>query len=777
MIEESKNNLEFNIIINHIAKNCVSDLARLRMQNSEIIFSESDLKRQLSAVSETKEIYQAEGGLPIWSYVDIREILHKIEPIGSYLEISDCQYVQNFLEICDEIKKFFKKHSGKFLLLENDVSSIEILANLYQLLKNTIDPSGKIYDNASKDLKRIRSDIEYQRKQLHVILDRIKRKKAEHLQEDYITLREGRLVLPVREFSVNKIPGIVHGQSGTGQTHYIEPLEAVKLNNYLHELYSEEKNEIIKILRRITGNIKDYNDELIINFNIIIDLDVLQAKAKYSISANGNAPEISNDINWDIRKAFHPILLRKLSENAIPLNLKIGDDYRVLVISGPNAGGKTVVLKTIGLLQLMFQCGFHIPVEEGSKFPLCSNIFAVIGDDQSIENDLSTFSSHINNINKIFNSVSENSLVLIDEIGSGTDPTEGSALAIAILQKLNEDGIISIATTHQSALKEFAHKTENIKNAAMQFDIETLQPIFKIDVGLPGSSYAFEISERLGMDSDVLSSARKIMGPGSDKLEKIIIDLSRQKQHYEKEFDKISIKNSELDGLLNLYKQRSEELKKKKKQFEKKAREEADQILGNVNKTIENIISEIRESQAKPEIIKKSKKIINKLKKDFSAEQKDESKTKKIENLEIGQLVKSIKFDITGEVILINKDKNEIELESKGVRLKVPFEDLEIANSVQQTKQIKLGDRPIIKQVDNEIDLRGQRVEEAIVELEKYIDLAQLSGWKELRIIHGKGTGALRQSIQSYLKNKTHILSYRLAKYGEGDAGVTIIGL
>lgn len=775
MIQESKNYLEFDNIINYIAENCVSEVAKVRLKNSELIFDRFELEKNLAEVSETKEVYQAEGGLPIWSFMDMREILHKIEPMGSFLEISDCQAVENFLDICKELSRYFEKYAGRFSHLEQIASAINPLASLNQLIKNTIDPAGNIYDNASKELKNIRSDIEYQRKQIHIILDRIKRKKAEFLQDDYITLREGRLVLPVREFSVNKIPGIVHGQSSTGQTHYVEPIEAVKLNNQLLELYRSEKLEIIKILKRIAENIREHSESLQINFNIITQFDVLQAKAKYSILINGNAAEINENFNWDIRKGYHPLLLRKIEEKSVPLNLKIGEDYRILVISGPNAGGKTVALKTIGLLQLMFQSGFHVPVDEGSKFPICNNIFAVIGDEQSIENDLSTFSSHIKNINRIIQDINHRSLVLIDEIGSGTDPAEGSALAIAILKRLNNEDIISIATTHQSALKEFAHNTEFVQNAAMQFDIETLQPLFKIDVGLPGSSYAFEISERLGMDSDILSTARKIVGTSSGELDKLIIELTQQKHKYEKLLDEISLKNIELDGLINLYQTRSDEIKKKKKQYDKEAKEEAKQILTQVNKTIENVITEIRESQAKPEIIKKSRQKIKNLKNSIEIEPEKIEKKIDIGNLAEGQQVKSIKFNITGEIQTINKDKNEIEIESKGVRIKVPIEDLEVNGINTKTIPNNVGKKPVLKQVSNAIDLRGQRVDDALIEIEKYIDLAYHSGWKEFRIIHGKGTGTLRQSIHSFLKKKSQINSFRLAGYGEGDTGVTVV--
>jgi DNA mismatch repair protein MutS2 len=727
----------------------------------------------MSQITETKEIYLAEAGLPIWSFVDIREILHKIEPIGSYLEIPDCQAIQNLLEISLEITKFFNKYIDRFPNLQKLSNSIFDLSTLYNLIKNTIDPAGNIYDNASNELKSIRSEIEYQHKQIHIILERIIRKKAEHLQEDYITLRESRLVLPIREFSVNKVPGIVHGQSQTGQTQYIEPLEVVQLNNQLNELYRAEKFEIIKILQRIADNLRDVSEEITKNFNTIINFDVLQAKARYSINENAIAPEISPEFSWDLRKGYHPILLNKLKDSTVPLELKIGKEIRVLVISGPNAGGKTVALKTLGLLQLMFQSGFHIPVREGSIFPICEKIFAVIGDEQSIENDLSTFSSHIQNINYIDKNVKTNSLVLIDEIGSGTDPLEGSALAISILDKLNKEGIVTVATTHQGALKEYAYKTNSVQNAAMQFDIESLKPLFKLDVGLPGSSFAFEISQRLGMDKKIIDAARARMGDNSNEIDNLIIDLTKEKQKYHTLMQELSIKNTELEGLQNIYQQRADELKKKKSKFEKEAKEEAEKILQDVNKTIENVVAEIKKSKATPEIIKKSKTSVADLKKKI--EYNKQSKIININELYIGQFIKSIKFNLSGEIQSINKDKNEIEIETKGVKFKVPLKDIEITNEQKVSEPVSSGIKPVIKQVDNEINLRGLQSDDALIELEKYLDLAKYSGWNEIRIIHGKGSGALRKSIHMFLRKNSIIKSFNLARYGEGDTGVTII--
>ena len=447
-----------------------------------------------------------------------------------------------------------------------------------------------------------------------------------------------------------------------------------------------------------------------------------------------------------------------------------------MIITGPNAGGKTVALKTIGLLQLLFQSGFHIPVKEGSKFPICKNIFTVIGDEQSIENDLSTFSSHITKLNEIVQKCDHSSLILIDEIGTGTDPSEGSALAIALLEKLNNDGLVTMVTTHHSELKAFAHTMDNVINAAMQFDNKTLTPLFLLETGIPGSSYAFDISKRLGVDDGILNRAQELIGTKNYDLDKMILELSETKHMFDCKISELKIKETELEGLQSLYHTRADDLKKNKKNYEKEAQKEAKDILNTVNKTIESVVREIRESKAQPEIIKKSRKIINNLKENIISGEIAKSLPQiSIDNISEGMNESSKRFSLSGVVSKVIKDKNEIEIESKGVKILVPLDDIECVqhNNYDQTREYShsIDNSNVL----NEIDVRGRIAEDAIVELERYLDLALQSEWKELRLIHGKGTGALRQAIHKYLRTNKRIKSFRLGGFGEGDTGVTVI--
>jgi DNA mismatch repair protein MutS2 len=775
---QAAHTLEFDKVLDFISIKCVSELGKRRLLDSQPFSDRETLEQALAEVTEVKQIYITEGGIPICAFDDIRILLNKIKPFDSYLEITDCQSVQNFLEIASDICDFFKKHSEICQLLTKYAEKIDPLPNLLKLIQNTIDPSGSIYDNASTELKKIRSQISVISKQIHIKLERIIDKQAEHLREEFISLRDGRLVIPVREFSVNKIPGIVHGQSATGQTHFVEPMSVVSLNNEIFELYNQEKREIIRILQRLSANVRGHKEALFINLENLIHMDVVQAKAQYSISINGEAPGVNDSLIWDIRNGFHPLLLKIIRKGTVPLTLKLGDDYRMIVITGPNAGGKTVTLKTIGLLQLLFQSGFHIPVDEGSTFPVCNQLAAVIGDEQSIENDLSTFSSHITKINEILKNPVSRSLILIDEIGSGTDPAEGSALAISMLEELNKEGIITVVTTHLGELKAFANRLEKAINAAMQFDFNTLSPLFILETGVPGSSYAFDISQRLGIDEKILDRARDMLGKSHNELENMIGDLTKKRQAYDAKIKEISIKATELEGLKSLYQSRADDLKKKRKKYEEEAIENAQEILVNVNRTIENVVREIKETQAEGEVVKKGRNEIQQLREKIS--HKKESPVHKeilLADLDKGQHVRSKRFLLDGQITKLLKDKEQVEIESGGIKVTVPLSDITVVGVPKESGGTVEHISRDSGRVINEIDLRGKIAEDALIDLDQYLDHAFNSDWHEVRIIHGKGTGALRTKIHTYLKKNKKIKSFRLGNYGEGDAGVTVIEL
>ncbi|MBD3224820.1 MAG: hypothetical protein GF313_08830, partial [Caldithrix sp.] len=648
--EKIKDTLEFNKVLQTIAARCVSPTGSARLLNSQPITEKHALQRQLNEIYEMREILLTEGHFPLWEFDDIRVLMHKLEPGESFLEIDDIQKVRNFLDIITEVIRFNKKTEEKYDHVHTLIEQLYAQDKLLNQINFTIDPAGNIYNNASPELKNIRKEIEQVDKEIHTKLDRAIKKYSEHIRDEYLTLSDGRLVIPVREFSVNKVPGIVHGQSGSGATYFVEPMSVVELNNQLNRLRSDERKEIIKILKRLSRLIKNEEVDLIVNLDVLNELDVIKAKAAYANQYHCIAPQIADTFSWNLQKARHPILLQMQTHETVPLNLHAGVDFNILLLSGPNAGGKTVALKTAGLLQLMFQCGFHIPAEEGTRMPVCKQIFATIGDEQSIEQDLSTFSSHVQSINDVLKHLQDQALVLIDEIGSGTEPSGGAALAIAVLEKLNRKGIVTFASTHQNQIKAYASETTGIENAAMQFDMQHLTPLFSLEIGIPGSSYTLEICRRLGLDEDILKRAQQLAGSDMFKLDQLLSDVVEKSKNYQQLHNELTIKKSELNSLINLYNDRNTIIKKNRKQHEKEAQAKAREIIENANKEVEAAIRQIRESKGDKKTIQNARERLRQQRESLteSVEEKSNRKTVDIGQLQIGQYVRSRQYDIKG---------------------------------------------------------------------------------------------------------------------------------
>jgi len=778
---QAKTTLGLDTIFSIIAHSCVSELGKERIFNFVPAINKNALQNNLAILNDVTKTIAKHGRLPLRSFTDIRILINKVEPQNSFLEIKECQEIQNFLEIIDDLLIYFKNPE----IVENSVTSL--LKSLHQekqllsQLQFTIDPTGAIYDNASKDLKAIRKSLSKLRDEVHRKLEHISTKNAEHLQEDFVTLRDGRLVLPVREFSVSKITGIVHGQSSSGATKYVEPMAVVEINNDIQELLIQEKKEIIKILTRLSSMIREAGPNLAENLKLVTELDTLQARYQYGLKVKGEIPEITNDFYWQIRNGSHPVLLDRIKDETVPLSLEIGTDYDMLIISGPNAGGKTVALKTVGLLQLMLQCAIPIPVDLGSKFPICEQIFVSIGDKQSLENDLSTFSSHIQGLNSILNNVKKNALILIDEIGIGTEPSGGAALAIAVLEQLNKPDIVTMVSTHQNQLKLFASETDGIENGAMQFDVDELKPLFILETGVPGSSFTFDICKRFGMDDNIINRSRKLEGNSNQEIDKLLNDISEKSMFYQKEVRELSLKQSKLDGLINLYDKNSSEIKSNRKKLEKEAKQQAKEIIENANKKIEAVIREIKESAAENKIVKNARMQLNAYKKDLKTSSKSKPVNDlKIAEIKVGQKARALAFNITGQISKVFKSKKAVELEREGVKITVNLSDIELLNESGQPVIQKTESQNVIHisaNVSHEVDVRGLESIDAVEQVDAYLDSAVHSQWNEVTIIHGKGTGVLRQAIQQYLKKNKAIKTFRTGRYGEGDAGVTVVSL
>jgi len=598
------------------------------------------------------------------------------------------------------------------------------------------------------------------------------------VREDYLTLRDGRMVIPIKSEHKRHLRGFIHSESATGQTVYIEPEQTLELNNEIITLGFAEKREIERLLKELTGLVGKESEKLKEALRTVAYIDSLFARAKYSIEIIGTFPLIDNKKSFYVNDGRHPVLLKKLGrERAVSLNFKL-DDQKIIVITGPNAGGKTVVLKTIGLLSLLLQSGIHIPVHPDSNFHLFKNILIDIGDEQSLEDDLSTFSSHLNNLKNILINADESSLVLLDEIGTGTDPTEGSALAAAVLLKLRDKNALVLASTHHGSLKIIANDEDKFINAAMEFDHEQLKPTYKFKLGVPGSSYAFEIAKRIGIDDTLIETASNFMDSDKYKLEIFLSELEEKSNKLEEKLKQLEIENTKLSGLSSLYKNNIDRLEKEKKEILKKAKSDAEDFLKDINKKVENVIKQIRESGAQKEIIKEAKKIIIELKEETEELYSPEvGKETNISDFSIGSFVSIKNTTTSGRIIQIDKERNKALIASGSIKMQVDLTDLNPSHF--ESDQTPVAHHHNISQpiTQYRLDIRGRKPEEADFEILKFIDDSYMTGQQRVDILHGKGTGVLKKTVKDILDKHEKVKNYYFAPIEFGGEGITIVEL
>jgi DNA mismatch repair protein MutS2 len=646
-------------------------------------------------------------------------------------------------------------------------------------IEKIIDETGEIKEKASQKLFDIRKQIREKQSSLVKSINSIMKSLDSEgiVREDYLTLRDGRMVIPIKVEHKRQLRGFIHSESATGQTVYIEPEQTLELNNEIITLGFSEKREIDRLLKELTSLIGRESENLKDTLRTIAYIDSLFARAKYSIEIIGSFPSINNSVDFYVYDARHPVLLKKLGRDAtIPLSIKLEDKW-VIVITGPNAGGKTVVLKTIGLLAMLLQSGIHIPVHPDSNFHLFKNILIDIGDSQSIEDDLSTFSSHLNNLKNILLTADEDSLVLLDEIGTGTDPTEGSALAAAVLLKLRDKKTFVLASTHHGSLKIIANNEAGFINAAMEFDHGELKPTYKFKLGVPGSSYAFEIAKRTGIDENLVRLAASFMESDKYKLETFLSELEEKSNKLEHKLKQLEIENSRLSGLSNLYKNNIERLEKEKKDILKKVKSDADDFLKDVNKKVESVVKQIRESGAEKSVIKDAKKIIAELKQEteklYSPQVVLETK---ISDFSIGSFVSIKNTSTFGSIVQIDNERNKAIIESGSIRMQVDLKDLTLSKPVKQEPSTHFHSfkNPL---TEYRLDIRGRRPEEADFEIIKFIDDSYMIGQDRIEILHGKGTGALKKTVKEILDRHEKVKNYYFAPIEFGGEGITIVEL
>lgn len=787
MNEKALKVLEYNLIIDKLVDLTRSTLGKKFSKNLKPYKNIDEVEKGLEESYEATSLILSFGNPSIYEVYDFILPLKHVEKGGS-LNPKELLNASTLLRSTDEVKKYLldtEENLEKYPIIMNFLNSLSRYNDIEKEISNSIVSENEISSNASRELKRIRREIENKTNSIRDKLNSIlkSQKSQSLLQDSFVTMRDGRYVIPVKAENKSVVKGIVHDQSSSGATSFIEPMEVVEANNAIRILEGKENEEIKRILRELSLRLYEIKDDLIKNQKILSELDFIFAKGNLALELNCSKPSINTKGIINLKKARHPMLNKN---KVVPIDIFLGKDYNTLVITGPNTGGKTVTLKTVGLLSLMAQSGLMIPCRENSELAIFDEIFADIGDEQSIEQSLSTFSSHMTNIVDILNNLKYNSLVLFDELGAGTDPTEGAALAIAILEKLLEKNIRTIATTHYSQLKLFALNTKGVKNGSVEFDVNTLSPTYKLTIGVPGKSNAFEISSRLGLRESIINEARELISDENKDFEDILskIEYDRKQMEISKERqNKLEEEVEELKTKLN------NEISKTKDSSEKiikKAKDEAYDIILEAQKSSSELIKKLKflqstdDENTAQEATKIEKEFSSRLKTNISKKSILEVVDKKdIKNLEIGDTVEVLGMNDTGEVLTLPNKKGDIQVQVGIMKINANIKNLKYIESIEE-KKANTNIKNIIKNkssnnLSREIDLRGYNIEEAIYEIDKFIDDAYIVGLKEIMLIHGKGTGVLRQGVQSYLKKNKHVKSFRIGTYAEGGTGVTVV--
>lgn len=744
-------------------------------------------------------VYQY-GSISFSGVYPIGEAMKRIS-IGASLSVAELLDIAKLLKVTLVAKQYGEKVQDKEesgLDIRKDsltpyFESLMPLEHLAREINRCIISEDEIADDASSALKDIRRDMKNVNQKIHTVLNGIVtgQNSQSMLQDSIVTMRNGRYCIPVKSEYKSQFPGMVHDQSATGSTFFIEPMAVVQLNNELKEMAAAEMVEIEKILANLSEQVAGCQDGIIQNVKLLTELDFIFAKAKYAKSYNGTEPLLNDKGMIEIKQGRHPLLEK---HKVVPVDIRLGDDFSMLIITGPNTGGKTVSLKTLGLFTLMGQSGLHIPAFQGSKLAVFKDVFADIGDEQSIEQSLSTFSSHMTNIVYIMRHAAKDTLVLFDELGGGTDPVEGSALAIAILSQLHSEDIRCMATTHYSELKTFAMTTPGIENACCEFDVETLSPTYHLLIGIPGKSNAFAIAQKLGLSKTIIEQAMSQVDNDTVDMETILADLEKSKKTIEAEQAEIIANKEEIKKLKERLASKNEHIEQRKQDILRNAREEAREILEEAKSFADEAIRKYNNWEKKPQsannkdMEKARGEIRDRLK---SVNSKLEYKTSnrksknKASDFHLGDSVHVISMNTDGIVRSLPNGKGMITIQMGILQSTVPISDVEVikedaSKSAKQTKQkvnqygASMNKSRTIKP---EINLLGLTVDEAIMELDKYLDDACLSHLSQVRIVHGKGTGALRKGVHEYLRKQKYVKSFRLGEFGEGDAGVTIVEL
>ena len=781
--------LEYDKIINLLADQASSDSGKRRCKT---LLPMTDLEEINTAEEQTAAAFTriVKKGRPSFSgCYSVEDSMKRLE-IGAALSSAELLRICKLAETAGRAKSY-GRHDTVDELADCLDSYFEQLAPLTPLtteIRRCIIEEDEISDDASSNLKHIRRSIGMINDKVHSTLTSlVNGSLRSYLQDPIITMRGDRYCLPVKAEYRSQVSGMIHDQSSTGSTLFIEPMAVVKLNNDLKELYGKEQEEIQIILARLSVDAAEYIEELRSNYTILGELDFIFAKGALALSMNASRPIFNTDGYIHIREGRHPLLDKK---KVVPITIMLGKEFDLLIVTGPNTGGKTVSLKTVGLFTLMGQAGLHIPALDRSKLSVFENVYADIGDEQSIEQSLSTFSSHMTNIVSFLQDVDDRSLVLFDELGAGTDPTEGAALAIAILSYLHERGIRTMATTHYSELKVFALSTKGVENACCEFDVETLSPTYRLLIGIPGKSNAFAISSKLGIPQSIIEKAKEQLNEQDESFEDVLTSLEESRVTIENERTEIAQYKQEIETLKKQLESKQEKLDIQKDRIIRQANEEAHKVLQEAKdyadqtmKLFHKFHNDYVDTAAVERERQKLRQKLNKTEQKMSqpAAKKKPKKELTAKDVRPGDTVRVLSMNLKGTISTRPDSKGYLFVQMGIIRSKVHISDLELIDEpVITTPSLSRTGAGKIRMsksasVSTEINLLGKTVDEAIAELDKYLDDAYIAHLKTVRIVHGKGTGALRKGVHNYLKRQKHVASYRLGEFGEGDAGVTIV--
>jgi len=771
-----------------ITKHCLSSMGQAMVQKMQVMSRFDQIDKFLRQTHEFKSIIQNQEPLQINTFFDIKSLIDKIRVEGTYLQEEEWFQVYTSLQTVFSVLRFFEERAEVYPTLEALFEHLPIEKNILRKIELVIDPKGKIKPNASRELQAITAEISKAEQDVRKRMDSIYKQAIANnwVADGSLTVRDGRMCIPVLAENKRKLKGFVHDESATGQTVYIEPEEVFTLNNKLRDLEFDKRREIIKILIALTDELRPFSPLLLSYHGFLTKLDFVRAKSLFAIEVEAEMPGLLRESKTKLINARHPLLFLSFAaeqKTVTPLNIHIDHDTRVVLVSGPNAGGKSVCMKTVGLLQIMLQSGLLIPVDPNSQVGIFENIFADIGDDQSIESDLSTYSAHLTKMRFFVEHASPKTMVLIDEFGTGTDPQFGGPMAEAVLEVLNNKKVRGVITTHYSNLKLFAGNTAGLENASMLFDNAKMKPLYILEMGKPGSSYAFEIAQNIGLPKEVIALAKEKTGSNQNRMDSLLVDLEREKKTI---YDtKVSLANQQnkAKNLLAENEKLKLYLEENKKILIKEARQEAQNIIKSANKLVENTIAEIKEKQADKEATKVLRQNLEQelVKHNIPKEKPKPAPIIVGGEIEVGDWVKFNDSETTAQVLEINR--NELVLAMGDLRSTVKKNRVTKISNKQAKKVIQSNNsfagrmNDAVSSFRAELDLRGKRTEDALFEVEKYLDKALMLGFPSIKIIHGKGDGILRKMVREYLRKYTQVNRMEDEHADRGGDGITYVYL